>query len=143
MPKGNTLSRLIIVSLAAAAVAAPVASAQPIDPTGPVSATEFTIQDARGEAVKPQTRTPANQELRTEAAKDPSRASVDKPLPGPPTWPLHPRVLTPPQATVTDDGGDGGIDLPVALAGIAGILALGGGLTVAALRTRTRTRVAH
>jgi hypothetical protein len=143
MPKGNCLSRLIIVSLTAAAIAAPAASAKPIDPTGAAPDTAAVIEDARGEAVKPQTRTPVNQEMRTEAAKDPSRAPAVKPLPGPPTWPSHPRALTPPQATVTDDGDGGGIDLPVALIGIAGIVALGGGLTVAALRARTRTRVAH
>jgi len=141
MPKGNTLSRLVIVSLAAAAIAAPAASAKPTDPTGSAPDTASAIQDARTEAVKPQTGTPAQQEMRTEAAKDPSRAPAVKPLPGPPTWPSHPRALTPPQATVTDDGDGGGVDAPLVALIIAGALALGGGMTVVTLRHRTR--VAH
>jgi hypothetical protein len=141
MPKGNTLSRLMIVSLAAAAIAAPAATAQPTDPTGPAPDTASEIQDARTEAVKPQTRTPVGQEMRTEAAKDPSRAPETKPLPGPPTWPAHPRVLTPSQVTVTDDGDGGGVDAPLVALIIAGALALGGGMTVVTLRHRTR--VAH
>ena len=151
MPKGNTLSRLLIASLAAAAVAAPAAVAKPIDPaqldmhastvTKPVSAQ----QDLRTEAAaKPAS---AQQDLRSEAAADQSRAPVrDGRFPGPPVFPSYPRAIAvaipdAPAAEAVDGGGDGGVDLPVALLAIAGTLALGGGLTVAALRHRTR--VAH
>jgi hypothetical protein len=171
MPKGNTLSRLLIASLSAAALAAPAAVAQPMDPaqmnmhastvTKPASAQ----QDLRSEAAADPSR-PAGKDLRSEAAADPSRApsnpgnssypgsfpgppilpahpSLAPANPGPPVWPTHPQPITSAPAPVADsvDGGDGGVDLPVALLAIAGTLALGGGLTVAALRHRTR--VAH
>jgi hypothetical protein len=127
MPHGNTLSRLLIASLAAATIAAPAAVAQP---TEPVTTTQSAVA--------------ADQELRTEAAKDQSRAPAPKQLPGPPTWPMHPRALTPPQqAPVADDGDGGGVEAPVVALIIAGTLALGGGLTAAAARHRTRTNVAH
>jgi hypothetical protein len=144
MPKGNTLSRLLIVTLTAAAVAAPAAVAMPTDPTGPsdaaqTSAEPSVAQDVRGEATVDTTAGPNNgRDLRTEGAKDPARA----PLPGPPTWPANPQVIAPPNEPVPADGGDGGgIDAPVMALIIAGVLALGGGLTVAALRHRTR--IAH
>jgi hypothetical protein len=149
MPKGNTLSRLMIVSLATAAIAAPAASAQPAEPVV-VTPQDMAAVDLRTEAtkpqtgtpVKPQTGTPVKKDMRTEAAKDPSRAPVTKQLPGPPTWPAYPRALTPPQqATVTDDGDGGGIEAPIVALIIASTLALGGGLTVAALRHRAR--IAH
>jgi hypothetical protein len=141
MPKGNKLSRLMIVSLATAAIAAPAASAQPIDPISAQPDKAAVAQDLRTEAVKPQTGTPVTKDMRTEAAKDPSRAPESR-LPGPPTWPAYPRALTPPQAaTVTDDGDGGGIEAPVVALIIAATLALGGGLTVAVLRHRTR--IAH
>jgi hypothetical protein len=172
MPKGNTLSRLLIASLSAAAIAAPAAVAQPADPaqldmhastvTKPASAQ----QDLRSEAAADPSR-PAGKDLRSEAAADPSRAPsnpgnssypgsfpappilpapgshVPAKNPGPPVWPTNPQPIASAPAPVADsvDGGDGGVDLPVALLAIAGTLALGGGLTVAALKHRTR--VAH
>jgi hypothetical protein len=153
MPKGNTLPRLLIASLTAVAVAAPAAVAQPIDmhPTVPTKPQQ-AMDDLRTEAAaSPADRSPATKaaqtDLRTENSVDPSSKPVPsypRALPGPPTWPMHPKPITPaPGPVAADDGGDGGIDLPVALLGIAGVLALGGGLTVVALRTRSRTRVAH
>jgi hypothetical protein len=171
MLKGNTLSRLLIASLSAAALAAPAAVAQPMDAahmdmhastvTKPASAQ----QDLRSEAAANPSR-PAGKDLRSEATADPSRApsnpgnssypgsfpappilpahpSLAPANPGPPVWPMHPQPIASAPAPVADsvDGGDGGVDLPVALLAIAGTLALGGGLTVAALRHRTR--VAH
>lgn len=144
MPKGNTLSRLLIATLTAAAVAAPAAVAMPTDPTGPSDAAQMSAepsvaQDLRGEATVETTRGPnSGQDLRTEITKDPTRA----PLPGPPTWPENPQVIAPPQEPVpADDGDGGGIEAPLMALIIAGVLALGGGLTVATLRHRTR--VAH
>ena len=142
MPKGNMLSRLLIVTLTAAAVAAPAAVAMPIDPTGPSDAAQLSAepsvaQDLRGEAAAGTTAAPkSGQDLRSEVTKDPMRA----PLPGPPTWPVNPQVIATPNEPVPADGGDGGgIEAPLVALIIAGVLALGGGLTVAALRQRTRT----
>jgi hypothetical protein len=154
MPKGNTLPRLLIASLTAVAVAAPAAVAQPIDPQGTTAPVqrEAVQTDLRTENSKlpafPSPATKATQtDLRSENAIDPSRKpapSSPRALPGPPTWPMHPKPITPANApAAADDGDGGGIDLPVALIGIAGVLALGGGLTVMAMRTRNRTRVAH
>jgi hypothetical protein len=154
MPKGNKLSRLLVATLAVAALAAPSAMAQPID-------TPMQQQDMHASTVtKPEA---AQQDLRTEASQlpaYPSRAAAQsaqtdlrgenaKPvpssprvLPGPPTWPTDPKPIPPSEApAVADDGDGGGIDLPVALIGIAGVLALAGGLGAVALRSRTR--VAH
>jgi hypothetical protein len=153
MPKGNTLPSALIASLTAVALAAPVAVAQPIDMhrAAPVQR-EAANLDLRTEAsalpaYPSASKDAAQKDLRSENAVDPSRApapSFPRALPGPPTWPMNPKPIVPAHAPVAgDEGGDGGIDLPVALAGIAGILALGGGLTVVALRTRSRTRVAH
>ena len=133
MPKGNTMSRLLIASLATAALAAPSAVAQPTDPA--------QLDMHASTVTKPKS---AQQDLRSEAAADPSRSpAYPGSFPAPPTWPTHPQPIPSAHAPVADagDGGDGGIDLPVALLGIAGTLALGGGLTVAGLRQRTR--VAH
>jgi hypothetical protein len=151
MPKGNTLSRLMIASLTAMALAAPAAVAQPIDMHQSTSPDpQPATWDQRTEASKfPAYASPApkpGQDLRSEAAADPSRKpapSFPRALPGPPTWPMHPAPIATAPGPVADggDGGNGGIDLPVALIGIAGTLALGGGLTVVALRHRAR--VAH
>ena len=127
MPHGNTLSRLLIATLAAGAIAAPAAGAMPIDPVdegGQSARVQGT--DLRGEAAKPTPRTTA-----------PPRQ-----LPGPPTWPMHPKPITPPaQVAVADDGDGGGVDAPIVAAIIAGALALGTGFTVAGLRHRAD--VAH
>ena len=145
MPKGNTLSRLLIASLAAAAVAAPAAVAQPIDPQGTTSSSpQSAQQDLRSEAAADPSRASqsAQQDLRTEATADPSRApSYPRYVQGPPTWPMHPQPISPAPAHVADAGGgdNGGIDLPVALISIAGTLALGGGFAAVTLRHRTRT----
>jgi hypothetical protein len=161
MPKGNTLSRLAIASLAAAALAAPAASAQPItdmhastvqkpapaeqDLRGE-AASESAVKpakvDLRGEAAADSAVKPAKVDLRGEAAADPSRAPVSRPpLPGPPTWPAHPTPLKAPTTAVVADDGDGGIDIPASVFIVAGTLLAAGGMGVAALRLRTR--VAH
>ena len=113
MPKGNMLSRLLIVTLTAAAVAAPAAVAMPIDPTGPsdaaqVSAEPSVAQDLRGEAARarrPHRRAPGPA-LRGHEGPD------ARPLPGPPTWPVNPQVIATPNEPVPADGGDGGGSKP-------------------------------
>jgi hypothetical protein len=161
MPKGNTLSRLAIASLAAAALGAPAAAAaQPImdmhastvnaaaaeqDLRGE-AASESAVKpakvDRRGEAAAESAVKPAKVDLRGEAAADPSRAPVSRPpLPGPPTWPAHPTPLMAPTTAVVADDGDGGIDIPASVFIVAGTLLAAGGMGAAALRFRTR--VAH
>jgi hypothetical protein len=143
MTKGNTLSRLLIASLTAAAVAAPAATAQPVEPV-PMTPNAAPNQQLQGEAAKDQAPAPSpHQQLQGEAAKDPSRAPAPavEPVPGPPTWPVNPEPIAPPAAPVADDGDGGGIEAPVLALIIAGGLALAGGLAAAALRHRTP--VAH
>ena len=121
MSHRRNLCRLVLATLAAASVAAPAASAIPVDPTGPAAAF-----DARGESA---------------AGGGPtSRPLNHGPFPGPPTWPEDPAPLPPRTAPVrAGDGADGGVDLPVVLLSIAGTLAIGGGMAVAASRVGTRT----
>jgi hypothetical protein len=152
MPKGNKVSRLLVASLAVAALAAPAAVAQPIDArqkdmhASTVTKPEAAQQDLRTEASalpaypSRAAAKSAQADLRSENAKPvPSSPRV---LPGPPTWPTDPKPITPSKApAVADDGDGGGIDLPVVLIAIAGALALAGGIGVMALRSRTR--VAH
>ena len=67
-------------------------------------------------------------------------------VPGPPTWPVDPTPIPQPEQQPVATGGndDIGIDLPVALLILAGTLALGGGLAVAAMKARANTtRTAH
>lgn len=143
MPRRTILHTALAAALAASALAATPALAEPFDPSTSRSdspsrtssltdqvpfhlrgASEaFTIKDGRS----PDTR---------DAAKD---AAVQ---PGQPTWPLHPKVLTPPR---TDDGSVRGgstdnddIWLVVGL-GLAGA-ALAGGAAGAARYTRVRAR---
>lgn len=115
------------------------------------------VQDARGEAAAASSaQTPKEKAARTvqdargEAAAGGgtgSAAPKSKPvLQGPPTWPMYPTPLPRPaqqQPIVVDDSDDIGLDLPVALLILAGTLAVGGGIAVAATKGRTRTRVAH
>jgi hypothetical protein len=150
MPKGNTLSRLLIASLSVAALAAPAAVAKPIDMhASTVTKPEPANQDMRTEAAalpaypSPATK-PAQMDLRSENAVDPSRKpapATPRVLPGPPTWPMHPKPIATAPGPVADDGDGGGVDAPVVALIIAGVLALGGGMTVVTLRHRTR--VAH
>ena len=134
-----TLSRLLIASLAAAALGAPAATAMPTDAAG-------TVQDPRQADMHASTVTkpkPAIQDLRTEAAADSSRAPVQHPrLVGPPTWPAHAQPIAAQAPSVDGGGNGGGDDAPVWLiAVIGGTLALGSGMAVTSLRIRAR--IAH
>jgi hypothetical protein len=62
-------------------------------------------------------------------------------FPGPPAFPENPTPLPPRAVPVTGVGGGdgGGVDLPVVLLIIAGTLAIGSGIVVAANRGHTRT----
>ena len=92
--------RILVALLAAMALAAPAAQAQPADQ-----------HPAK----------PPRQDLRSPDAVDaatPHKAATP-PLPGPPTWPSNPQPISTPTAT-SDDGG--GIDAPTIALGILGSL---------------------
>ena len=112
-------SRLVLAALVSVLIAAPAASAMPIHPQGATTQT----QDARGEA----------------AANGGGTGAVTRlSVPAPRTWPAYPTPLPPRAAPIPDGGGGGGVDVPVVLLIIAGTLAIGGGMTVAANRLQTR-----
>ncbi len=144
------LHRLALASLAALCIGAPVASAAPTDPAG----TGTTTQDPRQQDMHASTVQKPDKVVVVRDARGESAAgggttggtTTKAPLPGPPTWPVNPAPLPQPeqQPVATGDGDDIGIDLPVALLILAGTLALGGGLAVAAMKARAHTtRAAH
>jgi hypothetical protein len=151
----NILSRLAIASLAAALLAAAPASAMPTDPQG--AAVQKRQQDMHASTVHKAKETTAPVGPQGEAAASgggtsggTSAGPSPKPrLQGPPTWPAYPTPLPRPaeqpvqQPVATDGGDDIGVDLPVALLIIAGTLALGGGMAVAAMKVRDHARTAH
>jgi len=165
MPDCRKMSRLAIASLLAAAVTAPAATAMPVEHGGftskayaPSSAKSdmhastvhrpaSAYQDLRAEGSIAPSRAAAKAsvikpDLRTENAADPSRAP--QPPVGLPTWPVDPKPLVPvSQEPVAVDGDGGDIEWPIAVVGLIGALALGGGLTFAGQRLRTQTRPAH
>jgi hypothetical protein len=100
-------TRTATITLAAAALTAPNALARPIDTGAPQTHTQaLRSPDASDAATRPDSATP--------------------PLPGPPTWPRHPKPITTP--TTASDNGENtttiGLGIAVSLlaaAGIAGI----------------------
>jgi len=167
MSPSKTLPRLALATLAAACIAVPTASAQPIHPVGPAAPSPqqqdmhastvhkpdpgIGSQDVRGESAAGRSVTAISvQDARGESAAG-GGTSGGKPaepqFQGPPTWPVHPTPIPAPattQAPVATDGGDDiGVDLPVALLILAGTLALGGGMAAAAMKVRDHTHTAH
>jgi len=116
-----TLTRTLLAALAATALAAPTALAQPGAPGGN-AARLFPTRHT--------------QDLRSPDAIDAATrpGAITQPLPGPPSWPLHPRPITTP-TTTTDHGVDG---TTIGL-GIAGSLLAAGGIAGIGRRSR-RTR---
>ena len=109
--------RILVALLAAMALAAPAAQAQPAD-----------HQPAK----------PPQQDLRSPDAVDAAREhnAATPPFPGPPTWPSDPQPISTPAAT-SDDGG--GIDAPTIALGILGsLLAVLAVLAVTGIAERSR-----
>lgn len=107
-------ARILVPLLAAMALAAPAAQAQPAD---------------YSRAAAPQ------QDQRSPDAVDAAtpHAPKTRPLPGPPTWPSNPQPISTP-AAASDDAG--GIDVPTITLGILGsVIAV---LAVAAIAERSR-----
>jgi hypothetical protein len=138
MSHRKTLSRLTLASLVAAGLAAPMATAMPTDP-GTAAVTDPRQADMHASTVT-KSKTP-KQDLRTEAAADPSRPPVGHPrLAGPPTWPENPQPIGRAQAQLAGSGGGGSSDdVPVELLIVGGALVLGGGMAATAVRLRART----
>jgi hypothetical protein len=156
---------MIVGTLVAAALLAPVASAQPILEQGhqytskayapksaamdmhasTVVAAAAPKQDLRTEGASRTTVTHTEVlpgDLRSENSADPSRAP-EAPV-GLPTWPLDPKpIVQPAPQTVATDGGDGiDVDWPIALIALFGAAAVGGGLAIAGRRMRTHIPIA-
>ena len=137
----SKIARMAVASMAAAAVAAPTASAMPMQDVAAARDMHAStvVQAARGAgdrrgegsitSLRPQTGGHvATADLRTEAAKGPSTSPA--PPAGLPTWPADPKPIVPaPAEPVAATDGDGGtIEWPTALLIAAGALALAGGL---------------
>jgi hypothetical protein len=123
----RTTSTLAAALAVAALAAAPAAQARPADIHAPLARAQAKAQH--------------KQDLRSADARDaavhPRSAHNVAPLPGPPTWAVNPRPITPvPVAEVSDDGN--GIDTTTIGLGIAGSLIAAGG--AAALLTSRRSR---
>ena len=165
MQHSKSRKGLFVAPLVMAAIAAPVASAMPIDePLRPTTAgavlkdarqldmhastvtkPEAAPQDLRSEAtvdatpVNPQTHKPAaQQDLRSENAVG-NPAMPETPL-GLPVWPRDPKPIVPvaQEPVATTGGGDDGIEWPLSGILIAGALLAGGTLGVAGTKYRVR-----
>jgi hypothetical protein len=112
----KTLSRLAIASTAAAAIAAPTALAQPIDP--PTAPSGAYMPD----------------DVRTPDGVDQSRAPLrDRAVP--PSWPANPKAIHTVQLTAADDGD--GLDWQVPAIAAGGVALVLGGLGARRLRIRS------
>jgi hypothetical protein len=116
MSQRKTLSRLTVASLATAALAAPAATAMPIDRSGRAVHTQAALEDRRAEV-----------------AADPS--VFTRPA-GPPSWTADVNPVARAQAQLAGAGDDGGgsNDSLVLVLVVAGALALGGGMAATAMR---------
>jgi hypothetical protein len=133
-----TIRRTLAAALAATAIAAPAATAQPADmhaSTVPAAAQAQRGQDLRSPdaidaAVHP--RKPVNAPGATAAD---SQSTINPVAPGQPTWATSPKPIAPPAPAAVAHSDDG-IDWTTIGIGIAGtLLALGG---IVALTSRSR-----
>ena len=163
MPDRRKTCRLLVVSLLAAAVAAPAATAMPsVEYTSKANAPRKAADDMHASTVhRP---APAKQDLRAEGSIAGSRAAAQAQVPGAdlrsenavdptrapeppiglPTWPVDPEPIVPAAPVpVAGDGGGADVEWPVAVLALIGALALGGAAGIAGHRMRTQTRPAH
>jgi hypothetical protein len=122
----KTLSRAALAALAALAMGAPVAVAQPADG---VKAAPAAKQDLRSPDARDAARPAPKQDMRSPDARDAARPRPPAALPGPPTWPANPRPIT---SAPVPSGGGGGVSLPpvIAIAGFCLVLAMAGAAVV-------------
>lgn len=128
MPRRTSCKRALIAALAASAVVASPAFADPVDPS------VFRSDSPAGTSTR--TWSPGDNLPAYPTPEPPKDAAVQ---PGQPTWPLHPKVLTPPKAhaETSAPSDDDGIWLVVGLGLSAAALAGGAG---AARYARVRAR---
>jgi hypothetical protein len=125
-----SITRTLAAALAIGALAVPAAQAQPADIHAPLARAAAEAQN--------------KQDLRSADARDAAQhprgaaAGESTTLPGPPTWPAHPKPLTPAPVAEAGDGGTGITWTTIGL-GIAGSLLAVSGL--AALTTRRSRRL--
>ena len=149
-------SRIIIVALAVAAIAAPTAAARPIDTPPQVGASTQTCSTpstCETDAKDPAQTTSPVPDRRAGSFPD-MRASVatmlakeraqQRLLPGPPTWPMDPQPITSPATVAGNADSDDGIDWSTIAIGVGlTFVALGAITGVAYLvRDKQRPRVA-
>jgi hypothetical protein len=128
----RTIHHALATALAGAAIAAPAAIAQPQD-FGTPAARDAEVGTS---SLAGTTSDDVGQDLRSPDAKDAVR-----PLPGPPTWPVHPKPITA-HATANQTAPGGGDDTPWGILGLGITLAAGGATAGVAGRRRRRSRVA-
>ena len=132
------LSRSLIVALAVATIVAPTASAKPIDDPQP-TVSPVVHPDMRASVAKALAK---QREAQSQTRTLPAYPTPEKPLLGPPTWPVNPKPINPP-ATAAAPSGDGVDWWTVALGAGLTLVALGamGGITYL-IRAKQRPRVA-
>src|SRR4051812_31979667 len=102
----------IAVAVATTAAAAPAGASIPHDPATPAAPALHRATDLRS---------PDSVDRASIA-----QAAATRPVPGPPTWPVHPQTLASTHGSIRASGSSGGFDVPdVALLG-GGVLALVG-----------------
>jgi hypothetical protein len=145
-----SITRTLVATLAIAAVAAQAAQARPADIHAPVAQAAAKAQqkqdlrspDARDAAVNARRQDLNHLRAGGLTSYTPGATAVDsttrRSLPGPPTWPVNPRPITPAPAAKVTDGGNG-VDWTTIALGIAGsLLAVGGLAAVTSRRRRTQ-----
>jgi hypothetical protein len=137
---------IAVTGLATLALAAPVATAMPQrDDVGTAAAPQQDLRgaDARDASTTPQTGTARlSQDLRSADARDAGTKPAE-PVPGLPTWPVHPEPIAPaPVETIPIVGDDDPAPLVYILPGIALSLLLAAGVGYA-VRTSGRARRAR
>jgi hypothetical protein len=137
--------RPFAVTLAALTVAAPAATAQPVDLLGATADNAAQAQsktDLRSPDARDATQLLPSADARGTNIK-PGQApylTPGKPLPGPPTWPVGPWPDSAPPAASATDGGDG-VDWTTIGLAVAGVLLAIAGLAALTSRRHRRQRL--
>jgi hypothetical protein len=134
-------TRTLAAALTIAALAVPAAQAQPADMRASVA--QALAQEQQKQDLRSADSTPA---VSGQAVNAPGATAVDsvsqRPLPGPPTWPVNPEPIKP--APVVDVSDGGGLDWTTIGLGIVGSLLLVAGVAGGARHSRRvgRARIA-
>ena len=140
-----TIRRTLAAALAASAIAAPAATAQPADmhaSTAQAAAKAQQRQDLRGEhaqdaALHPRKAVVVNAPGATVVESQSKSTPV---APGQPTWAVNPKPLPPLTAQAAATKSDDGVDWTTIAIGVGLTLLLVGGIAVLTARTRPTPR---